>query len=267
MALIKCKNCGRMMSDRADFCPHCGCPKEFAAKEETSIKEENPIIEEDSVKEENSVTKAQTVSTTEDLNNNDNDDKATATQDTEEVVEEEGEEDNANKGLVALVIVLAVIAIGFGGYIWYNRSSNNVDSSNKIIEVTPMDTTEYQTMEPDTEVVATDAKEEAVVDTAMTYNNSNNSQEQHQVKEGFNTNSDVKNFVIGNSYYHNGVTLKITENGVYANDNKISSSSPVFKRVSQFVGKVTARPSISISIKWEGNKLVDNNSGDVYYEN
>lgn len=263
MALIKCKNCGRMMSDRADFCPHCGCPKEFSAKEETSIKEENPIIEEDFVKEENSVTKAQTVSTTEDLNSNDNDDEATATQETEEVVEE----DNANKGLVALVIVLAVIAIGFGGYICYNRFSNNVDPSNNIVEVTPVDTTEYQTMEPDTEVVTTDAKEEAVVDTAMTYNNSNNSQEQHQVKEGFNTNSDVKNFVIGNSYYYNGVTLKITENGVYANDNKISSSSPVFKRVSQFVGKVTARPSISISIKWEGNKLVDNNSGDVYYEN
>lgn len=263
MALIKCKNCGRMMSDRADFCPHCGCPKEFSAKEETSIKEENPIIEEDFVKEENSVTKAQTVSTTEDLNSNDNDDETTATQDTEEVVEE----DNANKGLVALVIVLAVIAIGFGGYICYNRFSNNVDPSNNIVEVTPVDTTEYQTMEPDTEVVATDVKEEAVVDTAMTYNNSKNSQEQHQVKEGFNTNSDVKNFVIGNSYYYNGVTLKITENGVYANDNKISSSSPVFKRVSQFVGKVTARPSISISIKWEGNKLVDNNSGDVYYEN
>ena len=263
MALIKCKNCGRMMSDRADFCPHCGCPKKFSAKEETSIKEENPIIEEDFVKEENSVTKAQTVSTTEDLNSNDNDDETTATQDTEEVVEE----DNANKGLVALVIVLAVITIGFGGYICYNRFSNNVDPSNNIVEVTPVDTTEYQTMEPDTEVVATDAKEEAVVDTAMTYNNSKNSQEQHQVKEGFNTNSDVKNFVIGNSYYYNGVTLKITENGVYANDNKISSSSPVFKRVSQFVGKVTARPSISISIKWEGNKLVENIIGDVYYEN
>lgn len=87
MALIKCKNCGRMMSDRADFCPHCGCPKEFAAKEETSIKEEKPIIEEDPVKEESSVTKAQTVSTTEDLNSNDNDDETTATQDTEEVVE------------------------------------------------------------------------------------------------------------------------------------------------------------------------------------
>lgn len=252
MALIKCKNCGRMMSDRADFCPHCGCPKEFSAKEETSKAKDT------SVNEEASAINTETVSTTEKLNSNDN--EATTIQDTDE-------EDKANKGLVALVIVLAVIAIGFGGYICYNRFSNNVDPSNNIIEVTPMDTTEYQTMEPDSEVVATDAKEEAVVDTAMTYNNSKNSQEQHQVKEGFNTNSDVKNFVIGNSYYHNGVTLKITENGVYANDNKISSSSPVFKRVSQFVGKVTARPSISISIKWEGNKLVDNNSGDVYYEN
>ena len=26
MALIKCKECGQMMSDRAEACPHCGCP-------------------------------------------------------------------------------------------------------------------------------------------------------------------------------------------------------------------------------------------------
>ncbi len=26
MALIKCKECGQTMSDRADACPHCGCP-------------------------------------------------------------------------------------------------------------------------------------------------------------------------------------------------------------------------------------------------
>ena len=35
MALIKCKSCGHVMSDRAEFCPHCGCPKESSAKEET----------------------------------------------------------------------------------------------------------------------------------------------------------------------------------------------------------------------------------------
>lgn len=26
MALIKCKECGAMISDKAEFCPHCGCP-------------------------------------------------------------------------------------------------------------------------------------------------------------------------------------------------------------------------------------------------
>ena len=42
MALIKCNNCGHVMSDRADFCPNCGCPKEFSIKEETSRTEETP---------------------------------------------------------------------------------------------------------------------------------------------------------------------------------------------------------------------------------
>lgn len=50
MALIKCKSCGHVMSDRADFCPHCGCPKEFSIKEETSITEETPAKEMTSIK-------------------------------------------------------------------------------------------------------------------------------------------------------------------------------------------------------------------------
>lgn len=103
MALIKCNNCGHVMSDRADFCPHCGCPKESSAKEEISKTKGT------SVNEEASAINTETVSTTEKLNSNDN--EATTTQDTDE-------EDKANKGLVALVIVLAVIAIVFGGYMF-----------------------------------------------------------------------------------------------------------------------------------------------------
>ena len=29
MALIKCKECGREISDKASVCPHCGCPVEL----------------------------------------------------------------------------------------------------------------------------------------------------------------------------------------------------------------------------------------------
>ena len=103
MALIKCKSCGHVMSDRADFCPHCGCPKEFSVKEETSKAEYT------TVNEETSAINTETVSTTEKLNSVDN--EATAIQDIDE-------EDKANKGLVVLVIVLAVIAISFGGYMF-----------------------------------------------------------------------------------------------------------------------------------------------------
>ena len=84
MALIKCKSCGHVMSDRADFCPHCGCPKEFSIKEETSITEETPA------KEMTSIKNTGIVSTAEKLYDNDN--EATDIQDIYE-------EDKPNKGL------------------------------------------------------------------------------------------------------------------------------------------------------------------------
>lgn len=174
------------------------------------------------------------------------------------------EEEEANGGLKTAVIILAIIV---GVFAIYLVSGGRYYNGKTLRFTTNADTTAVDTTADFDDSLESDSfpyTEENVTDTVYSdpvY------ESVEEVKEGFNTNSDVKNFVIGNSYYYNGVTLKITENGVYANDNKISSSSPVFKRVSQFVGKVTARPSISISIKWEGNKLVDNNSGDVYYEN
>lgn len=32
MALIKCKECGREISNKAEFCPHCGAPGEVSKK-------------------------------------------------------------------------------------------------------------------------------------------------------------------------------------------------------------------------------------------
>ena len=37
MALIQCPECGGKLSDKADFCPHCGCPSNLMS--DTNSKE------------------------------------------------------------------------------------------------------------------------------------------------------------------------------------------------------------------------------------
>ena len=249
MALIKCNNCGHVMSDRADFCPHCGCLKEYSAKEETSKAQDT------SVNEEASAINTETVSTTEKLNSNDN--EATTIQDTDE-------ENKTNKGLVALVIVLAVIAIGFGGYMFLTNENQNTDF------VTPSDTLTTESIPIDTVMSDTAAKvsttnDVATADTIIPSNNYNDNEQIEEEEVGFKSNVDVMDFVVGNSYSYNGITLRITDEAVYANDNKISTSKPVFRKISQNKGIITARPSISITVVRDENRLVDNNNGDTYY--
>lgn len=45
MALIKCTECGNMVSDKADRCPHCGCPVSVILSE-TARAPENPPVQE-----------------------------------------------------------------------------------------------------------------------------------------------------------------------------------------------------------------------------
>lgn len=249
MALIKCNNCGHVMSDRADFCPHCGCPKEYSAKEETSKAEDT------SVNEEASAINTETVSTTEKVNSNDN--EATTIQDTDE-------EDKANKGLVVLVIVLAVIAIVFGGYMFLGSRSQNADftlpSDTLISDSIPVDT-----VMSDTAAKVSTINDEVAADTIVSSNDYNSNEQIEEEEIGFKSNVDVMDFVVGNSYSHDGITLRITDEAVYANDNKISTSKPVFRKISPNKGMITARPSISITVVRDENRLVDNNNGDIYY--
>ena len=104
--------------------------------------------------------------------------------------------------------------------------------------------------------------------TADTITSSNDYINNEQIEEeeiGFKSNVDVMDYVVGNSYSYNGITLRITDEAVYANDNKISTSKPVFRKISQNKGIITARPSISITVVRDENRLVDNNNGDTYY--
>ena len=45
MALIKCKECGKEISDRASACPNCGCPLLEISKGEVRIKMPNNIVQ------------------------------------------------------------------------------------------------------------------------------------------------------------------------------------------------------------------------------
>ena len=49
MALIKCPECGREISDKAESCPHCGCPtprtvRPHVQAEETTVWSGNPLM-------------------------------------------------------------------------------------------------------------------------------------------------------------------------------------------------------------------------------
>ena len=40
MALIKCEECGKEFSDKADICPNCGCPNSQKSKVNVVIEKE-----------------------------------------------------------------------------------------------------------------------------------------------------------------------------------------------------------------------------------
>lgn len=81
---------------------------------------------------------------------------------------------------------------------------------------------------------------------------------------GFSKPYDVRQFVAGERYEHDDVTLEITSDGIYANGNKISTSKPVFQKLNRKYGRITAKPSISITVSYDDNALIDNSTHERY---
>jgi hypothetical protein len=81
---------------------------------------------------------------------------------------------------------------------------------------------------------------------------------------GFSKPYDVRQFVAGERYEHDDVTLEITSDGIYANGNKISTSTPVFQKLNRKYGRITAKPSISITVSYDDNALIDNSTHERY---
>jgi len=85
-----------------------------------------------------------------------------------------------------------------------------------------------------------------------------------QMAPGFSKPYDVRQFVTGERYEHDDVTLEITSDGIYANGNKISTSTPVFQKLNRKYGRITAKPSISITVSYDDNALIDNSTHERY---
>lgn len=81
---------------------------------------------------------------------------------------------------------------------------------------------------------------------------------------GFSKPYDVRQFVADERYEHDDVTLEITSDGIYANGNKISTSTPVFRKLNRKYGRITAKPSISITVSYDDNELIDNSTHERY---
>ncbi len=253
MALIKCNNCGRPVSDRANVCPHCGCAPHAAKVVYTRKYSES---------EENS--QPTWPGTGEEV--------CTNTQ-------------NANRGLLSLVGVLTLIALVFASFLVSGQRYYNGKTLKFTIDTSAVDTVSYDYdsyVDDTTAVVGPNAADTTYYSNSATTSYSNSAttwpndnfngnkyaeaEEDEIVEEeiGFKSNTDVLDYVVGNSYSCNGITLRITDEAVYANGNKISTSKPVFRKLSLNKGIITARPSIFLTVIRDDNRLVDNNSGDSY---
>lgn len=269
MALIKCNNCGRSVSDRATVCPHCGCDP-HATKEanadNNSEKEQNPnlttcphcgslVSKKATVCPKCGKSMISVSPQTQDANEYDSD--------IDEYDDSDG--NTTNRGLLGIVGILTIIALVFAGFLFSGNRYYNGKTLKFAIDTCAVDTDSYVDDSLMADSTSGYPAEYTTTDTVISSNDYNYNEQIEEEEIGFKSNVDVMDFVVGNSYSHDGITLRITNEAVYANDNKISTSKPVFRKISLNKGVITARPSISITVVRDDNRLVDNNNGDTYY--
>lgn len=120
--MIICKNCGAPLDDDAIFCPECGTKTE---KEEKKCPECGAVIDEDSTfcSECGAPLNSQSVSLSEPVEQS-----SISAPPTDDIIQEEVQDavvvDDAKKkpwGMIGLIIGLAVLACGVGGYLYYDN--------------------------------------------------------------------------------------------------------------------------------------------------
>ena len=257
MALIRCKVCGKQISDRARVCPHCGARGKVTLRKKMSADEES----------------AQTVSPSQSTTSPNGVQSAKPFDPYTPPLETQ------SKAPMVIAIVLIVVLLGIGAMFFFllNPRSHRSTTEDYADTVAAQSSGDYswgsegqneQRADEGQAGAESDGSRAIDVFNAQTRNDSSSVSVvrtySQQDEPGFSKPYDVRQFVADERYEHDDVTLEITSDGIYANGNKISTSTPVFRKLNRKYGRITAKPSISITVSYDDNALIDNSTHERY---
>ena len=255
MALIRCKVCGKQISDRARVCPHCGARGKVTLRKKTSADEES----------------AQTVSPSQSTTSPNGGQSAKPSA----LYTPPLETQSKAPMVIAIVLMLVLLGIGVMFFFLLNPRSHRSTTEDYADTVAAQSSGDYSwgsegqnEQQADEGQAGAESNGNRAIDvfdaktrSSVTADSVSYSQ---QMAPGFSKPYDVRQFVADERYEHDDVTLEITSDGIYANGNKISTSTPVFQKLNRKYGRITAKPSISITVSYDDNALIDNSTHERY---
>ena len=257
MALIRCKVCGKQISDRARVCPHCGARGKVTLRKKMSVDEES----------------AQTVSPSQSTTSPNGVQPAEPS----DLYTPPLETQSKTPMVIAIVLMITLLWVGVIFFFLLNPKSHRSTTEDYADTVAAQSSEDYswgsegqneQRADEGQAGAESDGSRAIDVFNAQPRNDSSSVSVDltySQLEEpGFSKPYDVRQFVADERYEHDDVTLEITSDGIYANGNKISTSTPVFRKLNRKYGRITAKPSISITVSYDDNALIDNSTHERY---
>lgn len=257
MALIRCKVCGKQISDRARVCPHCGARGKVTLRKKMSVDEES----------------AQTVSPSQSAMPPNGGQPAEPS----DLYTPPLETQSKTPMVIAIVLMITLLWVGVIFFFLLNPKSHRSTTEDYADTVAAQSSEDYswgsegqneQRADEGQAGAESDGSRAIDVFNAQPRNDSSSVSVDltySQLEEpGFSKPYDVRQFVADERYEHDDVTLEITSDGIYANGNKISTSTPVFQKLNRKYGRITAKPSISITVSYDDNALIDNSTHERY---
>ena len=257
MALIRCKVCGKQISDRARVCPHCGARGKVTLRKKMSADEES----------------AQTVSPSQSTTPPNGVQPAKPS----DLYTPPLETQSKTPMVIAIVLMITLLWVGVIFFFLLNPKSHRSTTADYADTVAAQSSEDYswgsegqneQRADEGQAGAESDGSRAIDVFNAQPRNDSSSVSVDRTYSQpedpGFSKPYDVRQFVADERYEHDDVTLEITSDGIYANGNKISTSTPVFQKLNRKYGRITAKPSISITVSYDDNALIDNSTHERY---